>query len=144
MKRANGHIKAHFGQTLGFLKRCPEPSGQALPPYIRKISAEICKCGGSDLTFGTSLWMYFVPQKYENDRWMSRREYEKKVVARGKEATSPPPVPVEPLPCLASGPPGQSLHLLLSFWFLSCLLVNKGDSSISDIVNQLCPCLSDL
>ena len=111
MKRANGHIKAHFGQTLGFLKRCPEPSGQALPPYIRKISAEICKCGGSDLTFGTSLWMYFVPQKYENDRWMSRREYEKKVVARGKEATSPPPVPVEPLPCLTSGPPGPRPRL---------------------------------
>ena len=66
----------------------------------------------------------------------------KKVVARGKEATSPPPVPVEPLPSLALGPPAprQRFRLLLSFWFLSCLLVNKGDSSISDIVNH-CVCV---
>ena len=41
----------------------------------------------------------------------------KKVVARGKEATSPPPVPVEPLPCLTSGPPAprRRFRLLLSF-----------------------------
>ena len=85
---------------------------------MRKLSVEIC--GGSDLiicmTVGTSLWMYFVPQKYENDKWMME-ENMKKVVARGREATSPPLVPVEPLPCLTSGLPGprRSLCLFLSF-----------------------------
>ena len=61
---------------------------------MRKLSVEIC--GGSDLiirmTFGTSLWMYFVPQKYENDKWMSGREYEKSGGEReGGHISSPGP-----------------------------------------------------
>ena len=65
----------------------------------------------------------------------------KKVVARGKEATSPPPVPVEPLPCLTSGPPGPRPRLnkrreIVNHYVCVYLIYEKHSPSIFLTLNK--------